>query len=201
MNVKERLSAIRNEEGIAMAMVLVISAILLAIMSAMMYMMISGTQLMGLQKRYNTAYEAAMGGADFAYQFIALRSDPLLAGLTESVTMSSTCQSDKLLKATANWNTACDKSLTIDPATSTSYDMYIDLGTGTKYRVYAKIVDTIPGNTGGTTSSQLMTGGTTFIGGGGGNMTVVPYLYTIELDSENTSNPQERAKLSVLYEY
>jgi hypothetical protein len=29
----------------------------------------------------------------------------------------------------------------------------------------------------------------------------MPYLYTMELDSENDSNRDERAKLSILYQY
>jgi hypothetical protein len=28
-----------------------------------------------------------------------------------------------------------------------------------------------------------------------------PYLYTIEVDAENTANPSERAKFSILYQY
>ena len=51
---------LRNEDGIALMMVLVLSAISLAAMAAMMYMMTVRTQMSGIQKRYSTAYEAAM---------------------------------------------------------------------------------------------------------------------------------------------
>ena len=53
-----------NEKGIALVMVLILSAIALAIMAALVYMLISGTQISGMQKRYRTALEAGVGGAD-----------------------------------------------------------------------------------------------------------------------------------------
>jgi hypothetical protein len=67
------MKTLRNEEGVALAMVLVLSAISLAAMAAMMYMMTVRTQMSGLQKRYSTAYEAAMGGADIAKSLIPFK--------------------------------------------------------------------------------------------------------------------------------
>jgi hypothetical protein len=87
----------------------------------------------------------------------------------------------------------------IYPGTPATYDMRFDLGTtpSLTYRVYAKIVNTAEGNSG------LDEG----LGGKGvvstGEITVVskPYLYTLEVDAENLSNPSERAKYSILYQY
>lgn len=199
-----RFQSLRNEEGIAMAMVLVISVILLAIMLALIYMLVSGTKISGIQKRYDTAYEAGMGGADFAYQFIAAQADPGIPGLIYSFTpnMLNTCMSgigNKLSNATANWNSACNSSMTINPADNTTYDMTVNLGQAPNptYTVYAKIVDTVPGNSG--RALGLSTGGV--VNSGQLKTVSIPYLYTIEIDSENSNNPAERAKLSVLYEY
>jgi hypothetical protein len=92
-------SKIRNEKGIALVMVLVMSAIALAVMAGLIYMVITGTQISGTQKKYETAKEAGLGGTDITYEFIALRGDPatVSALLTElyainpAVTTSSSC--------------------------------------------------------------------------------------------------------------
>jgi hypothetical protein len=79
--------------------------------------------------------------------------------------------------------------------------MRIQLGTTTRYNVYAKIVATTPGNTGADTALQKsgVTGG----GAGSGEVPMVaePYLYAIEAVAVNSSRADERAKLSILYEY
>jgi hypothetical protein len=101
-----------------------------------------------------------------------------------------------------NWSTACaGDSVMIIPGTATSYDMRYDLGSSPYpvYRVYTKIVDTIEGNSGG--DEGLL--GKGVVSSGSGEMSVMsrPYLYSLEVDAENLSNPSERAKLSVLYQY
>ena len=70
------ISIIDSESGIALVLVLVISVIALAIMSALIYMLTSGTQISGMQKRYRTAQEAGLGGADITYLMLASRGNP-----------------------------------------------------------------------------------------------------------------------------
>jgi len=185
-------------------MVLVLSVIILAIMAGLIYMIISGTQISGIQKRYKTALEAGIGGADVVYQLIAERGKPGISltnfyAFENNYAGKAACLSDKLNKSTANWNTACSSTLTINPDDSTTYDMRFDLGTIPTYRVYAKIVDTVEGNSGG--DEGLIKSGV--VSSGSGEVTVMskPYLYTIEIDAQNASNPAERAKLSILYQY
>jgi len=105
-----------------------------------------------------------------------------------------------------NWTSACNKTSSIDPdpltctTSSCSYDMRFDLGTSpNQYRVYAKIVDTVEGNS----APDYGLGGKGVVVSGSSEVVVVsmPYLYTMEMDAENTSNPSERAKLSILYQY
>ncbi len=187
--------ALRNERGIALVMVLVLSAIMLAIIAALVYMLTSGTQVSGIQKRYRTALEAGQGGSDAMYELIAARSDPGITGIC-TLTFSATCLTDKLTKATSSWSSACDNLLTITPVTApATYDMYCTLG---NYTAYAKIVDTVPGNSGA--DLGLRCGGVVS-DCGGATTPSIPALYTIEVDAENSSNPAERAKLSVLYQY
>ncbi len=202
----------KNEKGVALVMVLVLSAIALAIMAGLIYMLTSGTQISGVQKRYKTASEAGMGGIDIAYQIIGDRI--FNAAQLENkynflsnfdVTLSNTCLNDKLQKATADWDAACNSSLTIDPSNTNTFDMSFDLGP--TYTVYSKIVDTAglagtgnpPGNSG--PDLGLIKGGVVTPNAGEFYGQSIPYLYTIEVDAENAANPSERAKFSILYQY
>ena len=191
-------SAVSGQQGIALVMVLILAAIALAIMAGLIYMITAGTQISGMQKRYKTALDAGFGGADVSYQLIAARGDPFIPGIPLTFNITSPCLTDKLNKETADWDSACDKSITVSPS---YYDMYFDLGTigYPTYRVYSKIVDTVEGNSGA--DEGLISKGV--VASGSGEVTVVsmPYLYTIEVDAENVANPAERAKLSVLYQY
>jgi hypothetical protein len=195
-------SILLNEKGIALVMVLVLSTIALLIMAGLIYMLTIGTQVSGLQKRYKTAHESGMGGADVMYQLIAARGNPNIPLTNFLITASNVggvdCLTPKLNQPTSSWPVACSNSMTIDPNTQSTYDMQFDLGAGPTYRVFAKIVNTVEGNSGG--DEGLLRYG---VVSSTGDITVMsmPYLYTIEIDAENQGNPSERAKLSILYQY
>jgi len=195
-----------NEKGIALVMVLLLSVMALAIMAALIYMLTAGTQISGAQKRYKTALEAGIGGSDIIYQVIAARIDNpdtlendfnFLSNI--DVPTSQACLKNKLLLATGSWaSCAADATtMTIDPTDNATYDMMFDIGAETPYRVYAKIVDTIPGNSGGDVG--LTKGGA--LESAGAQVVSKPFFYTIEINAETRDNPVERAKLSILYEY
>jgi hypothetical protein len=207
-----------NEKGIALVMVLVLSAIALVIMAGLIYMLTSGTQISGVQKRYETAHEAGLGGTDITYQLIGLRGDATrtatfladIAVLTPNITTPNTCTGTnmsgtpftglaaKLNTPTTSW-AGCDNSMVINPGTNTTYDMVSTLGTVPTYNVYSKIVDTVEGNSAG--DEGLINNRVVDSNSGEIRVMSYPYLYTIEVDAENTANPSERAKFSVLYQY
>ncbi len=216
------LTRMKSEKGVVLVVVLVLSAVVLAVMTALIYMIISGTQISGFQKRYKTALEAARGGNDILYQVVGLGSYPTsttFGGLTPSVSSSLCSGTDtfrnvsvpggwlaKLHTSSSTW-TGCVSSLssgqlTIDPNNPSTYDMSLPLG---QYTYYAKITGSVQGNSaslgggGGLYTGSVITGST----GGVGSIPVVsiPYLYAIEVLTENVANPAERAKLSILYQY
>jgi hypothetical protein len=188
---------IGNERGVALLIVMALSAIALAVMSALVYMSTAGTGVSGMQKRYKTALEAGMGGEGVMFDFIGFRGSPSFSNsIGFALISNSTCVNDKLNKPTAGWDASCDSSLTIDITNSATYDMRFDLGS---YRVFSKIADTVEGNSGG--SIGLVKTGVVVSNPGEVPVKSVPYLYTIEMNSRNPSNPAERAKLSVLYQY
>jgi len=186
---------LRNEKGFAMVFVLILAAISLAMTLAMLIMVSRGSYVSGQQKRFRTAVEAGRGGMEAMFQMISSRGNvgtPFPGQALPTVGALAA----KLSGPTAGWTGGLDNSITIDPAVATSYDMSIDLGV---YRVYTKIVDTVDGNS-GADEGLIKTG---VVNSGSGEVTVVsvPYLYTIEVLSQSTSNPTERSKLSVLYQY
>jgi hypothetical protein len=222
-------TSVRNEKGVALVMVLILAVVALLIMAGLLYMITSSTQISGMQKKYKTALDAGFGGADIAYQFIGLRGDlgltssfeTLLSSINPVITTPSACAGyitevdgthspytglqAKLLTPSSSW-TNCDGTMSIDPdptkctSTACSYDMQFELGgSPTNYRVYAKIVDTVEGNS----PIDQGLGGEGVVVAGTGVVTVMkmPYLYTMEMDAQAVTNPSERAKLSILYQY
>ena len=213
---RKRLS---SEKGVVLVMVIILSAIALLIVTTLIYMITTGTQASGLQKRFKTALEAGEGGADVFYQLIALRGvssdqagfiDNLgLYNIVVSSTTPSTCSGTsggvtytgvkaKLMSPSSTW-VNCSSDLAIDSETPATYDMRVELGATTRYNVYAKIVATIEGNSGGDLSLQNR--GVVSSNSGEVAVTPIPYLYAIEVVSENKVRDDERAKLSVLYQY
>jgi len=172
--------------------VLILAAISLVMTLAMLLMVSRGSYVSGQQKRFRTAVEAGRGGMEAMFQMISNRGNP--DNTLYSMPNPAAAQT-KLAGPIATWG-GLDSASTIDPAVNTSYDMTIDLGT---YRVYSKIVDTVDGNSGA--DEGLIK--TAVVNAGSGEVTVVsvPYLYTIEVLSQSTTNPTERSKLSILYQY
>jgi hypothetical protein len=201
-------SKLRNEKGIALIMVLILAAVILVIMAGLVYMITSTTQISGMTKKYKTALQAGVGGAEVTFQIIQLRGDPeamIRTALSYNRTISDACLAAKLntTTSTANWATcgANATAMTIDRDDPTTYDFSFDLGTSPypSYRGFAKIVDTVEGNSGG--DEGLLKHGVVSAGSGEITVMSVPYLYTIEVNTENRDNPSERAKISVLYQY
>ncbi len=199
--------SIRSEKGIVLVVVLVLSAVALTLVTAMIYLITTGTQSSGLQKRYKTALEAGIGGGNVICQLISARGDTTLIGSANlsnfAITTPMLCSGStgsglnaKLMSQSASWNANCNRSLSITPTDATSYDMRVDLGT---YRVYAKIVATTVGNTVAETGN--LTGSVATSNTGLVAVTPISYLYGVEVVSENSNRVDERAKISVLYQF
>ena len=186
---------LRNEKGFAMVFVLILAAISLAMTLAMLIMVSRGSYVSGQQKRFRTAVEAGRGGMEAMFQMISNRGNPTYQ-YTNQVLPNAPALGTKLAGPLATWG-GLDNASTINPAVSTSYDMRIDLGT---YRVYTKIVDTVNGNS-GPDEGLLGAKGTANSGSGEVTVVSVPFLYTIEVLSQSTTNATERSKLSILYQY
>jgi len=199
-----KTSRVKEEKGIALVLVLVLSAAALAMMAGLIYMMTSGTQLSGVQKRYATALEAARGGAqnfDDLIQKVQESDFDLLTLQTETpgitYVISDLCLLDKFTKQTVDWDPSCSTSVLSDA----SYDYKLSLGVDPVYTVFGKVYGSMEGNTsdaglyekGGVTSAQKDASEI--------DMAPVPRLYAVQFMAINETNPQEKAVLDVLYMY
>lgn len=95
-DISSQRSAISNERGIALVMILILSGIALAIMAGLIYMLTSGTQISGMQKRYKTALEASKGGNDVSNETINLKASQsdviaLITNLGGAITTPDSC--------------------------------------------------------------------------------------------------------------
>jgi hypothetical protein len=185
---------LRNEKGFALLFVMILAVIALVMTLGMLFMVSRGSYVSGQQKRYRTAVEAGRGGAEAMMEAIAARGNlSTYSSLNMWLNPDLSFQT-KLGGATSTWG--LDNSITIKTGTPTTYDMTVDLG---MYRVYVKVVDTVLGNTG--LSTGLLKSGVVSTSPSEISGMAIPYLYTIEVLSQSTTNPTERSKLSLLYQY
>lgn len=197
---------LENERGIALIMVLVIAAISISMTTALIFMVTTGTQVSGMHKRYTTALEAAGAGESVVYEVISTRGNPNGAFSAVNLTFSDKdgCMVVKLLNATvadpdspfpSGWGN-CDSLLTMDIYNSATYDFTVEIG---GYRAYAKIVNTIAGNSG--SDEGLVKSGVVAANPGEVPVQSRPFLYAIEVDARNLANTDEKARLAILYQY
>ena len=212
---------IKNEKGIALVTVLVLSFIALSIMSTLLYFVVQGTKMSAFFKRYETAREAGMGGAEIAGALINSRGKLVVTGLTNypkecdcgdpdvvgdntfsdgtTLTGAYICLCAKLCDTTANWPSTCSSSL--DAASTPDMQLSLaGLGTTPGYTVFAKIVDTAPGYT-DMSGGQL--GGTGVVSSSSQTLRAPPqpYMYRLEVNAQSKENIMERSNISVLYAY
>ncbi len=217
----------KNEKGIALVTALLLTLIGLAIIMAALYFVTRGTTLSGFQKRYQTSLEASHGGVDIVTkEFIpkaiggtllttfgdygGFVSYPVSSTINTicptcpatnytSLNDLNTCFTDKLTKATSDWGATC--STTFDPKSSP--DVVLTLSGAASqpdFNVYAKIVDTVPGNS---STSGIELDGAGVVDSNSGIITPqhFPYIYRLEVQGERKNNPDERANLSAVYAY
>lgn len=196
------MKPLKSEQGLTLIVVLIMAAASLAMMASLAHVLTRSTLTSGAQKRYATALEAAQAAIAVNREFLGLRGDLAEMPAALNATISDpNCMQLKITTPTSGWG-GCDATTPIDSAVASSYDMRFDLD---KYHVYVKTTHTVQGNSG--VDSTRILGKTGVVnsdhGGASGTIDVeaVPYLHRVEILSQSIFNPNERAKLSVLYQY
>jgi hypothetical protein len=206
-----------NERGIALVTALLFTMLSLGIVMALLYMVGRGTQLSGMHKKYKSSLEASHGGVQLIARDIIPRlfnnySGSELARTFNAINLQFTqvpqqtkCLNQKLGFDSSTWLALCGpNSTSLDP--KVGWDMSFRLqGTqgaaGPGYNVYAKIVDTMPGNSDTSGFEQIDAGAGVTGSASGLSPKHVPALYRIETRGESTVNSRENAALTVLYAY
>lgn len=198
-----------KQKGIAIVTVLAVITIVSILVTVVLYFVFRGTEISGLQKRYETAREASYGAIDVVINEIIPKaiSGTSLSNIisdfqntTARVTAGTadTCFNSKLLSSTEDWE-GCNS----DSDIKKSFDIRFRLSgqaSGVAYDVYTKIVDTVRGNT-DTSGVSLEGGGVAEQTSGIVTVQHLPYMYKIDVQGENAVSPNERANIEVLYAY
>lgn len=212
------MKTVRNEKGIALVMVLILSLIGLAIVSALMFMLTQGTRVSGVHKIFRTADEAGLGGANLTAEFIdqnvyrAMQSQGLLNPVLVQRNPGGTTTSDACLVAKltlsntgANWTNACSADeMSFD--LSNSPDLFVQLqgNSGQNFTVNAKIVDTVPGSSDTTgligAKTRRLRGVTDQSSNFEYRPPANPYLYRVEVQTTDSSS-RGVSRYSILYAY
>jgi hypothetical protein len=230
------MKRLNNEQGIALVMALILSLVILATVSALLYLVTQGTMMSGYEKRYQTSLEAAKGGLDLSTKEVVAKTiasaylDLMEGGNTNLTAMKTSLQADYSeisLAFPPQTTTAClrnkllllTKNLSVDnwpDCSADNYSMEFKKSDGTNisdmtfqfagptaaqdFTVYAKIVDTTPGNS-DTSGLDLQGQGVVESGSGLVAPKQVPYMYRMEMQAERVTNPDERSNLSVIFAY
>lgn len=221
---------IADERGIALAMILVLSAITLGIMSGLLYMITIGTQTSGVSMRYKTAYEASLGGVDVMHEIIGTRGFNIGTICTDTDTEIPECQyetppdcvpnpipeCESLINYDANYTRlqtklnlptdcwlGCDSDIMIDsrPGSETTYDIRFTLGRDPDPEYY--VYAKILDATEGNSGSPSEVVEPCGVAPGCNDAQVpqIVYLYTLEVLVQSATNPLERAKTATLFAY
>ncbi|QXE91478.1 pilus assembly PilX N-terminal domain-containing protein [Geomonas subterranea] len=213
------MKKLKNEEGVALVTALMFTLICLGIVAALMQMLLLQTKVSAVEKNYRNSLEAAYGGTELVTrEFIPKLFTNYSTGIGPLLTAygSGTGFSNlglvvnqglgnrggleiKLRNATSDWGTL---SKTLDAKDAPDLQFLLK-GTGSNgnFRIYAKIVDTVPGNS-DTTGVDYLDSGVGVAGVGSGiSPKHNPALYSVEVRGERAVNPKEKAQLSVLYAF
>ncbi len=200
-----------EKKGAALITVVALIVVTSAMVAAVYYFIRRGIEVSGLQKKYQTAREASLGGLDvFTKEILPMAiSGTTLANVVASFNTitsaqvqqgaTNTCFSNKLLLSTASWAGGC--SNTLDAKSSPDIRFVVSgIAPARPFEVYTKIIDTVAGNS--------STSGITLEGQGAaesqtGMITAqhFPYMYRMEVQSERQNDATEKANFTVLYAY
>jgi hypothetical protein len=203
------IKPLQNERGIALVTALMLSFLSLAIILALLYLISQGTRTSAASKRYKSALEASYGGVDvFTKAYI-----PQLSGITTpnlnsilvgaAPTFGDTnCVQDKMNKISKDWGACSSAAKNANPKDTpdTTFSLRGQAGQP-NFNVFAKIVDTQPGNSDSSGSELLDSGSGVAYGSAGVSPKHMPATYRIEIQGERATNPLEKANLSILYAY
>lgn len=201
----------QRKKGAALITAIALVVVTSLIVATVYYFIHRGIEVTGLQKKYQTAREASLGGLDvFTKEVLPIaitgtKLSTVIAGFNSITSVqvqqdaTNECFEDKLLKNTADWGSGC--SNTLDAKSSPDIRFTLS-GTAAArpFIVYTKIIDTVEGNS--SLSGVILEGqGTAENPSGLITAQHFPYAYRMEVQSERQNDATEKANFTVLYAY
>lgn len=208
----------RKNRGVALVTALIVISISAGIFAAIMYFAVTGTEISGIQRKYQSSKEASLGAIDVMTKDLlprviagtdlsgAVSSMTILAGILPAVQADSAkdaCFRAKLTTVTGSWpGGTCDSN----PDATVNSDIVLNLksntaGTSKPFVVSMKIIDTVPGNSDKSGTTLELGAGTVDNAAGMISVQHFPYLYTIMTDARPQNSTTERANIEVLYAF
>lgn len=206
-----------THKGMALVMALIVVSVAAGIFAAVMYFALTGTEVSGLQRKYQTSKEASLGAIDVVTKDLLPK---VLSGTTLSsavgalikpaavlpaVTVDAardTCFATKLTTTTSGWpGGTCESGS--DPTTNP--DIVFNLkGKSDQVKPYVvsmKIIDTVSGNSDKTGVTLDLGSGVVDDASSLIRIQHFPFLYTIVTDARQQGSTSERVNIEVLYAY
>ncbi|MEW6595223.1 MAG: hypothetical protein AB1413_10175 [Thermodesulfobacteriota bacterium] len=198
---KTPVAILGNERGIALVMALVLGLIGMLMITAIIYMVGTGTWIGGSKKRYQTALNASHGGMNFFAREIIQR-------VVGGATLSSLGTFGGILTPVASDANFTTKLTTTGRIGDAGYPVdnpdatltFIFTAPTPTMTVNTAIVGASRGNS-GTSSNVLVGGGVVNTGSGTVTPQHIPYLYQTDIQSQSGVFARERARLSSIYAY
>ena len=202
---------IKNEKGEALILVLFFSLIASLMILAVLYVIMRGTTISGMQKRYQTSLDAANAGVSVYKRFLTDGSysvtDPMIGG-TGTWTANptpTTCLYKKLyFSYSTPWTPECNAAqMSMDAETSPDMTLHIKGEGPNTYEVYQKIVDSRRGLTPQRPPGVEVANGVAY--GGETGITLEPqayFFYAVEIKAvEHRANAPEREVSRISFDY
>ena len=202
------MTSSKNEKGQALILVLFFSLIATLLVVGVLYMVMRGTSISGVQKRYQTTLDAAYAGVDTTTDYLQQGVNfkltaPIFTAQINIAPASGTCFYNKVFTAYP-WAVCTAPNLTMDPKTSPDATFDV-IGASATYRDYMKIVDSRSGIVAQRPPGGLQeASGAAYGGEHGVPLTQQAYFYyAVQLKSQDTTRPdvtnQEPATISFDY--
>lgn len=206
------MDRVSMKKGAALITVMALIFVTSGMVAAVYYFLHRGIEVSSLEKRYSVAREAGLGGIEvFTKEIIpaAISGKDLsvvaasfnsITNATVASSATNACFSDKLFKATDDWDSACSKSL--DPASNPDVTFTLSgVAPAQPFQVFAKIVDTVAGNSSTSGITLEDAGGTAQAQTGTITTQHFPYVYVFEAQGQKQNDASTKANFEVLYVY
>ena len=210
---------LRNEDGVALITALMFTLLSLGMIMMLLYYVLAGTRMSASQKRYRNSVEASYGGTEFVTKTIIPRLLIFNNYSTQRLLMKGEFAGNlglgfvpasdtldplkvKLFNPTSAWPIGVSKTVNPKDAPDMTFTLQGPGGIG-EFKVYSKIVDTVPGvGMLDETGIDYLDGGLGVAGTSNATATLrTPNMYSIEVQGERAIASKEKAALSVLYAY